>query len=122
MEVGEVGFELPEDWTTLDAQEMADEVGETDEMKEVQGALGLSDEQFDQMMASVDLYAVTGEGAKNGFLDNVVAVVVPGSMPSDTQLESEVLTLEGKVRVPGARGDRRRRGGPDDLHDALGRR
>jgi len=98
VEVGGVSFELPEDWTTLDAQEMADDVGETDEMKEVQGALGMSDAQFDQLMDSVDLYAVTGEGAKNGFLDNVVAVVVPGSMPSDTQIESEILALEGKVQ------------------------
>jgi hypothetical protein len=92
-----ITFEVPEDWTVLDSDEMTEGAADAEEMQQFKDDMGLSDEQLQQTLDSVGLYLVTGEGASGGFLDNIVGTEVEGSMPNESQLEAEFLALGAEV-------------------------
>ncbi len=93
-----VSFKAPEGWTVLDASEMAEGSADNDAVKELAGRLNVTPEQFEEMMGGIQLYLASGDGAKNGFLDNINVSEAGDKLPNDTQIEAEFLTLGATVQ------------------------
>ena len=90
-----IAFEVPDGWEEL-------ELEDGDLPEEAAGlaeGLGLTPEQFDQAVRSVDLFVVDGDGPENGFLSNVNVLDQAGAMPSDDQIEQQFQTIAEEVEV-----------------------
>jgi hypothetical protein len=85
-----VSFEVPEGWEELDPEDADIPDEEAGELAE---GLGLTPEQFDQTVRSVDLFVVDGDGPQDGFLSNVNVLGQTGELPPDAQLEQQFLQL-----------------------------
>jgi hypothetical protein len=93
-----ISFEVPEGWEELDAAEVAEGAGENSTIGELADSMGVTPDQFEQMMASIDLFLFSDEGAQQGFLDNVNVLKTPGRMPNDEQLKLQFLQFGADVR------------------------
>ena len=93
-----ISFEAPEGWEELDAAEVAEGAGENSTVGEIADSMGVTPDQFEQMMASIDLFLFSDEGAQHGFLDNVNVLQIPGRMPNDEQLKLQFLQFGADVR------------------------
>jgi hypothetical protein len=93
-----ISFEVPEGWEELDAAEVAEGAGESSTAREIADSLGVTPDQFEQIMADIDLFLFSDEGAQQGFLDNVNVLEVPGRMPNDEQLKLQLLQFGADVR------------------------
>ena len=78
----DVSFELPSDWEEFDRDKMRDALSDSSAMDDLFDRMGVSIEQFQQMMASNVVLFVTAPYAEGGFLDNVNVVVADGRLPS----------------------------------------
>jgi hypothetical protein len=92
-----VSFEVPAGWQELEAKEVAEGAGENSKIGELADQMGLTPEQFEQTMASVDLMVVSDEGARAGFLDNVTVLQAAGHVPNDEQLKLQFLQIGADV-------------------------
>lgn len=81
-----VGFVPPEGWEELAAEDANIPEAEAEELA---GGLGLTPEQFQQTVQSVDLFVVDGEGPQDGFLSNINVLGQTGEMPPEDQLEQQ---------------------------------
>lgn len=93
-----VSFEVPAGWQELEAKEVAEGAGENSKIAELADQMGLTAEQFEQTMASVDLMVVSDEGPQAGFLDNITVLQAEGHVPNDEQLELQFLQIGADVR------------------------
>jgi hypothetical protein len=98
MSAAGISFEVPEGWEELDAAEVAEGAGENSTVGEIAESMGVTPDQFEQMMASIDLFLFSDEGAQHGFLDNVNVLQMPGRMPNDEQLKLQFLQFGADVR------------------------
>jgi hypothetical protein len=92
-----ISFEVPDGWEELDAAEVAEGAGENETIGDIADSLGVTPDQFEQMMASIDLFLFSDEGAKQGVLDNVNVLQIPGRMPNDEQLKLQFLQFGADV-------------------------
>jgi hypothetical protein len=84
--VAGISFEAPAGWEELDADEVAEESGESSEMAEVADGMGVTLDQLTRTIRSVDLLMVSDEGPGDGFIDNLNVVRIPGRLPNDDRL------------------------------------
>ncbi len=61
-----ISFEVPEGWETLDAGELAEGAGENSQLAEWAEGLGITPDQLEQTVSSMDLFLVTDEGLRAG--------------------------------------------------------
>lgn len=92
-----IQFALPAGWTVLDPAEVAEGSGDNQAVQEMADRIGATPEQFEQMLSSLDLYAVTDQGARGGFLDNVNVVAADGPLPNDSQIRQQYLAVGADV-------------------------
>lgn len=92
-----ISFEVPEGWEELDAEEVAEGAGDNATFGEVAEGMGMTADQLEQTMKSVDLMVFSDEGAQHGFLDNVNVLQTPGRMPNDEQVKLQFMTLGADV-------------------------
>lgn len=95
--VSGVTFEVPRGWKDLDAEEVAEGSGKTDVARDLSDRMGMTPEQFQQMLGSIDLFLFSDEGAHQGFVDNINVLSVPGKMPNDSQLKLQLLAMGAEV-------------------------
>jgi hypothetical protein len=81
-----IGFVPPEGWEELAAEDANIPDAEAEELA---GGLGLTPEQFQQTVQSVDLFVVDGEGPQDGFLSNINVLGQTGALPPQDQLEQQ---------------------------------
>lgn len=89
----DLSFDLPEDWEEFELDKMQDALTDLDEMDELTDRMGVSSEQFYQMMASNIVLYVTAPHAVDGFLSNVNVIVADVSLPSLGTLELQYRAL-----------------------------
>lgn len=97
VEAAGIRFGLPQGWTVLDAAEVAKGSGNQQAVKDMADRLGVTPQQLEQMFSSLDLYAVTDQGAQGGFLDNVNVVAADGPLPNDDQIRQQYLAVGADV-------------------------
>jgi predicted nucleic acid-binding Zn ribbon protein len=90
-----LSFDLPSDWEEFDRDKMQEAFSDSAEMDELTDRMGVSNEQFRQMMASNIVLFVTAPHAEAGFLSNVNVIVSDGKLPT-------VGTVELQYRALGA--------------------
>jgi len=76
-----LSFDLPSDWEEFDRDRMQEALSDSTTMDDLTDRMGMSDEQFQQMLASNVVLFVTAPHAVAGFLDNVNVVVADGRLP-----------------------------------------
>ena len=81
-----IGFVPPEGWEELAAEDANLPDAEAEELA---GGLGLTPEQFQQTVQSVDLFVVDGEGPQDDFLSNINVLGQTGALPPEDQLEQQ---------------------------------
>jgi hypothetical protein len=92
-----ISFEVPGGWEELDAAEVAEGAGENATVGEIADSMGVTPDQFEQIMANVDLFLFSDEGAQHGFLDNINVLETPGRMPNDEQVKLQFMSLGADV-------------------------
>ncbi|MGH3347184.1 MAG: hypothetical protein ACRDO4_09380 [Nocardioides sp.] len=89
-----VSFEAPPGWESLDPDDADLPENEAADLAE---GLGLTPEQFEQAISSVDLFLVDGDGPQDGFLANINVLAQQGAMPDDGALESQFAAIGAEV-------------------------
>jgi hypothetical protein len=85
--VAGISFEVPASWEEVDPEDLAGDAEANALMGDLAEQSGLSLDQFERMMSELDLLLMSGEGAQQGFVDNIGVLPIPGPMPSDHQLK-----------------------------------
>ncbi|KAA1429021.1 hypothetical protein [Nocardioides antri] len=78
----EVSFDLPSDWEEFDRDKMQEALSDSSTMDDLTDRMGMSREQFEQMMASNIVLWVTAPHAEDGFLGNVNVLFADGKLPT----------------------------------------
>lgn len=93
-----VTFVVPRGWQTVDASDVAEESGGSEASADMAERLGMTPEQFAQVMANVDLYAVSGDGPVDGFMDNINVISEEGVQVGDPELvEQQLQAIDADV-------------------------
>ena len=94
-EVDEAGvtFDLPAKWEEFDRERMNEALSNSSTMDDLTDRMGLTSDQFRQLMASNIVLYVTAPHASGGFLDNVNVLVFDGALPSKRALELQYRAL-----------------------------
>lgn len=95
---GRVTFDAPAGWVPLDVRAVSQGVKGTALLRDVAEELGLTSEQLVATMGAADLLLFSGEGARNGFVDNLSVVTMPGGRPDDEQLRQQFLGVGAQVQ------------------------
>ena len=88
-----MSFDLPSDWKEFDRDKMQDAMKDSSVMKDMEDRMGVTSEQFQQMMASNIVLYVTAPEAEDGFVSNVNALVIDQEMPSADEFQQQFESL-----------------------------
>jgi hypothetical protein len=90
-------FEAPEGYREVDPDDVAGGQDDNDVLSDLADNMGVSTDQFLQLMRSVDLYLFDEDGAKNGFVDNINVLTQPGAVATDDQIQASFDQLGAHV-------------------------
>ena len=96
VEADGISFAVPKRWLALDADELADGAADSEVLEQFAENAGVSKDQLLEVMRSVDLYLVSDEGARGGFVDNVNVFDQAGALPNDSTLELSMIRFGAK--------------------------
>ena len=88
-------FEIPKGWTTLDARKVLkpDNAG----LAALAKRMGMTGSQFTAMLAAgMQVFAVTDEGAVDGYLDNINVTGQRGTSLNEDQIKLQLATIGAK--------------------------
>jgi len=88
-----LSFDLPSGWEEFDRDKMQEALSDSTVMDDLTDRMGLSSEQFQQMMASNIVLYVTAPHAVAGFLGNVNVLLADGKLPSQGAIELQYRAL-----------------------------
>jgi hypothetical protein len=91
-----LSFEIPEDWESVDPDDVADSTDGAEGMDELADRLGLSAEEFQAQIEGVDLYVFSTE-TNDGFRDNINVTSPGGSLPDVDQLRDQLTAVGATV-------------------------
>lgn len=96
VEGGGVRFAVPEGWTVVASDDMADSADGSAEMKELASRMNISAGQLQELMRSVDLYVMTDESGAE-FNDNVNVMSVQEPLPTEEQATQQYDMIGGTM-------------------------
>lgn len=79
-------FAVPSDFSEVAASDVN---GDDSTYADLADRLGVTTEQFDQAIKSVDLFLFSDDGPTDGFLDNINVIEQQGELPGDDELEAQ---------------------------------
>lgn len=90
-----LSFEIPKGWTTLNARKVLK--GDNPGLEALAKRMGLTGGQFAGMLAAgMEVFAVTDEGAVDGYLDNINVVGQRGTTINEDQIKLQFATIGAK--------------------------
>jgi hypothetical protein len=92
-----VSFEVPTGWEEVGAETVAEDAAEGESRDELADSMGMTREQFDRVVANVDLYLFDDEPSGQGFADNVNVVQILGRIPNDQRLRRQFVQFGAEV-------------------------
>jgi hypothetical protein len=101
---GGVTFEVPSGFSTVDADDIADDEDFEERYGDIVADLGVTTDQFRAQLSTVDVFLFDDGGPENGFLDNVNAIAQDGgTAPDDDEIQSAYGQMGaelGEIRHP----------------------
>lgn len=90
-----ISFEIPKGWITLNAKKVLD--GKNPGLKDLADRMGTDVDQLVRTLSSgMEVYAVSDEGARGGYLDNVNVIGQRGTDLNDDQIRLQFAAIGAK--------------------------
>jgi hypothetical protein len=91
-----VAFEMPEDWRALDVGDLLDGATDSPMVAELADRLGVEPDELVDAVGDIDVFLFSSAGGHHGFVDNVNVNAGPGALPTESQVELQLLRLGAK--------------------------
>jgi hypothetical protein len=90
-----ISFEIPSGWTTLNARKVLQ--GDNPGLATMANRMGMTGSQFAGMLAAgIEVFAVTDQGAVDGYLDNINVSGLRGTTTTEDQIKLQFATIGAK--------------------------
>jgi hypothetical protein len=92
-----LSFDVPSNYSDVDTDDLKDNTDDGSRYDEVTESLGITTEQFEQYLETVDLFLFSDEESAGGFVDNINVIRQEGDLPDDATLEQQFAAIGAKV-------------------------